>query len=181
MGPTWEANPDAWWHDVEGNLRGPFLGVQTVLPGMVARKRGRVITTGSGTSLAPFPYLTGYASSKAAVAHFIACLAAETRQHGIAVFALGPGLVRSGLTVALAEETIGQQYLPTWGRSLTANALPPERAAELAVFLASGRADALSGRFILVSDDVERLVQRADAIRQQNLYVLKRATLPADG
>ena len=57
------------------------------------------------------------------------------------------------------------------------SALPPERAADLCVFLASGRADAFSGRFILVSDDTEELLRHTDAVREHDLYVLARRTL----
>jgi hypothetical protein len=48
-----------------------------------------------------------------------------------------------------------------------------ERAAELVVFLASGRGDALSGRYIYALDDVEDLVERAPEIQRHDLYVLR--------
>ena len=38
-GPTWEADPQTWWHCQEVNLRGPFLCTLAVLPGMIAPKR----------------------------------------------------------------------------------------------------------------------------------------------
>jgi hypothetical protein len=44
--------------------------------------------------------------------------------------------------------------------------------------LASGRADALSGRFISVFDDVETLLGQAGEIEQQNLYLLKLDKVP---
>jgi hypothetical protein len=44
------------------------------------------------------------------------------------------------------------------------------------VFLASGRADALSGCFINVRDDVTEMVQRADEIREGELYTLRLRT-----
>jgi hypothetical protein len=53
------------------------------------------------------------------------------------------------------------------------DSVPPERAGELAVFLASGRADALTGRFVHVLDDVHDLIRRVDEIRQDDLYVLR--------
>jgi hypothetical protein len=40
------------------------------------------------------------------------------------------------------------------------------------LFLVSGRADALSGRFIHAKDDEEALVRRMDEIRRDNLHVL---------
>jgi hypothetical protein len=48
----------------------------------------------------------------------------------------------------------------------------PERLAQLAVTLASGRADALSGCFLTVNDDVAEMVQRAEEIQRDKLYTL---------
>jgi hypothetical protein len=46
------------------------------------------------------------------------------------------------------------------------------------VALASGRADALSGRYLSVFDDLDDLIRRADAIQQQDLYILRLRTEP---
>jgi hypothetical protein len=67
------------------------------------------------------------------------------------------------------ESSAGRRWLD----SGTHDWLSPERAGELSVFLASGRADALSGRFIHVLDDVHELVRRSEEIRQDDLYVLR--------
>jgi hypothetical protein len=47
-----------------------------------------------------------------------------------------------------------------------------ERAAQMLLFLVSGRADALSGRFILVEDKEEELVRRAEEIQREDLHIL---------
>jgi hypothetical protein len=46
-------------------------------------------------------------------------------------------------------------------------------ATTLVVYLASGAADALSGRYIFATDDVAQMVSRADQIEAQDLYVLR--------
>lgn len=43
IGPIWDVDPEEWWTDVETNIRGPFHCSRAVLPGMLARKRGRII------------------------------------------------------------------------------------------------------------------------------------------
>ncbi len=64
-----------------------------------------------------------------------------------------------------------------FGRYLEEGAgIPPERAADLVVLLASGRADALSGCFIDVNDDVTEMVSRAQEIQQNELYTLRLRT-----
>ena len=55
-GPLWESDSGEWWWCIEVNLRGPFLCSRAVLPGMVARGRGRIITTASGFGLGPLSY-----------------------------------------------------------------------------------------------------------------------------
>ena len=54
--------------------------------------------------------------------------------------------------------------------------IAPDRAANLVAFLASGRADELSGCFITVHDDVAEMVPRADEIREKELYALRLRT-----
>ena len=49
----------------------------------------------------------------------------------------------------------------------------PERAAELVLRLARGEADALSGRYLSVYDDLDALLARAEEIRRDNLYTLR--------
>ena len=43
LGNAAQVDPAEWWREVEINLRGPFLCAHAVLPGMIARRRGRII------------------------------------------------------------------------------------------------------------------------------------------
>lgn len=71
------------------------------------------------------------------------------------------------------ESEAGRKWLP-WFRKLfdRGRDVPAEKAAQLVVQLASGRADALSGRFIDVSDDLAKLLERVDEVKSNNLYTL---------
>ena len=51
--------------------------------------------------------------------------------------------------------------------------VPPARAADLVIMVASGRADALSGRFFTINDDVVGLVERAGAEGLGDLQTLR--------
>jgi short-subunit dehydrogenase len=62
-----------------------------VLPGMVARKRGRVLVTASVASTAPTPFMTIYGATKAFDLSFAEGLRVELAPHGITVTALQPG------------------------------------------------------------------------------------------
>jgi uncharacterized protein YndB with AHSA1/START domain len=68
----------------------------------------------------------------------------------------------------------GQKWIP-WFRRIfdVGRDLPAERAAQFVVELASGRADALSGRFLSVSDDLNALLGEIALIEKDNLYSLR--------
>ena len=53
------------------------------------------------------------------------------------------------------------------------HAVPPELAAKSILFLASGAADALTGRYLTVFDDLNALAAAAETIRRDDLYTLR--------
>ena len=178
VGPLWEVEPNEWWRCVEVNLRGTFLCAKAVVPGMIARQRGRIIITSSLAGVGPWPYMSAYAISKAAVTRLGENLAAETKAHGISVFALHPGPVRTAMWESLFLSEEAKSYLPDMYNHVSrgGSGVPPKRAAELVLFLASGQADALSGCFISVDDDVAGMVQRTEEVQRDELYTLRLRT-----
>lgn len=80
LGPISSADPAAWWHALEVNLGGVFHCARAVLPAMIVRGRGRIINVSSSAGTVPWPYLSAYAISKAALLHFTENLAKETRK-----------------------------------------------------------------------------------------------------
>ena len=68
----------------------------------------------------------------------------------------------------------GQKWIPWFRRIFDEGlGLPAERPAQFVVELASGRADALSGRFLSVSDDLNALLGEIALIEKDNLYSLR--------
>lgn len=181
--PVWEVDPDQWWRTMEIHVRGSFLCARAVLPGMVARQRGRIINLASHAGVHRWPTCSAYAVSKAAIVKFTENLALETKRHDVAVFAVDPGIVTIGLTdQALAMDAPPESpagRAAAWIRQQVAagHAVPPEAGARLIVLLATGRADALTGRYLTVHDDVAELLARAEAIQRADLYTLKLSTL----
>jgi NAD(P)-dependent dehydrogenase (short-subunit alcohol dehydrogenase family) len=171
VGPLWEGDPQAWWQDVEVTLRGTFLCARAVLPGMIERGAGRIVALSSYAANGPRPYSSGYASGKAALLRLCDSLAAEVAEYGISVFAVTPGFVRTKLVEDVASPAAGRRWLPELAER--EDALPADRIAGLVVELATGRADALSGRFLHVLDDLDDLVARADEISNEDGYALR--------
>ena len=79
-----------------------------------------------------------------------------------------PGLVRT----AMVEE--GRGRLPFLQKMLDDGMdVAPDVVAGLVVFLASGRADALSGRLFSVWEDAEEIVRQAEDVKARELYLLR--------
>ena len=171
VGPAWEGDAEAWWRDVEVTLRGAYLCARAVLPGMVERGSGRIVVVSSYAANVPRPWSSGYASGKAALLRLADSLAAEVEGRGVAVFAISPGFVRTELIESVVRSEAGSRYLPELGERT--DALAPELAGELVAELATGRADALTGRFLHVLDDLDDLIARADELRSDDLYALR--------
>ena len=173
IGPLWQLDPAEWRRCVEVNLVGPFIGARTVLPGMVARRRGRIINVSSGAALRPMAYDTSYTSSKAGLVRLTETLAVETKEHGVSCFVIGPGIVRTRLQDPIFNTEAGRKWMPHFGEAVARFGTTADVPAALCVTLASGAADALSGRYLAVGDDIPKLVASAAKIDADNLYTLK--------
>jgi NAD(P)-dependent dehydrogenase (short-subunit alcohol dehydrogenase family) len=187
LGPLWEVDPEEWWRTMDINLRGIFLCARAVLPGMVARRHGRIINIASNAGVYRWPQVSAYSVSKAALVKLTENLAVETKNDGVAVFAVHPGIVTIGLTeqamtTKLPEDSPAGRAMGWIRQEVEAGrAVPPERGAVLVVRLAAGQADALSGRYLTVHDDLDALIERAAEIRRDDLYMLRLCELVPAG
>ena len=71
---------------------------QLVAPGMVARKRGLILTMGSFAGLLPTPLLATYSGSKAFLQYWSSALGAELSPHGVTVELVQSYLVTSAMS-----------------------------------------------------------------------------------
>jgi 3-oxoacyl-[acyl-carrier protein] reductase len=156
---VWKVEPEDWWRVQEVNVLGVFLSCRAVIPAMLERDAGRIVIVASGAAYLPGAQSTAYTSSKAAVHRFAETLANQL-QGRIPVFSISPGLVRTALT-----ESSFPNDAP-W--------TPPELAPRLVRVLASGRADALAGRYLHAEhDDIEDLIARADEVVAKDLNAIR--------
>ncbi len=176
FGPFWQTDVQEWWQGMEVNLHGVVLCSHAVLPGMISRKRGTIINvaSGAGTGAVPPSYFSSYVTSKTAVIRFTECLAEETKEHGIAVFSISPGTVRTAMSEYSLHSAEGRKWLPWFGKIFEEGRnVPADRAAKLILDLASGKANQLSGRYLSIGDDLDALISRAAEIEKNNLYLLR--------
>jgi 3-oxoacyl-[acyl-carrier protein] reductase len=185
IAPVWEADPERWFRDVRTNLYGTFLVCRAVVGRMVARSGkarpsgarncGYVINiVSSGGVGDPHPYSTSYASSKAGSMRLTEGLAAELREYGIPVFAVAPPAILTDMTRFILEDPGGKKWRPNFEQLFERGEdSPPEAVADLCVQLVSGKADALTGRYLLVSQDLQDILDRVDEIAEQDLLTLR--------
>ena len=158
-GISWELDPDEWWRVFEVNVLGVHLSCSAVIPGMLERGRGRIVITGSGAAYLPGATETGYTSSKAAVCRYGETLANALRNR-IPVFVMSPGLVRTAMTEDAFDDDA------PW--------TPTECAPRLVHALATGRFDALAGRYLHAEHDPpETLPGRIEEILADDLNAIR--------
>jgi 3-oxoacyl-[acyl-carrier protein] reductase len=127
--------PTAMWDDMMAvNLRSIFLCTREVLPGMIQRKWGRIISTSSQLAHKGAAEMAHYAAAKAGVIGFTRSLAYEVARDGITVNAICPGPVDTELFRNIPED---------WRRRKLAE-LPIGRA---------GRVDEIAPTAVLLASD----------------------------
>lgn len=161
--PVWMAEPSAWWRTQEVNVLGVLHAVHAVVPGMVARGRGRVIHVGSLIGVRSQPGSSAYACSKASLLRLAEVLAADLEGTGVASISMSPGLVLTRMTEPMKEHLdLPDEAWSDIGRS-----------ADLMVRLAAGDGDALAGTLVHAEDDLDALVSHAEEIRARGWNALR--------
>jgi len=97
---TFEAKLEDWDTMMSANCTGAFRMVRTVLPGMIARGSGHIISTGSIAGLEPYEGGSVYCASKHAVHAFMKVLRYETYDKNIRSTIVAPGFVGAGTEFA---------------------------------------------------------------------------------
>jgi NAD(P)-dependent dehydrogenase (short-subunit alcohol dehydrogenase family) len=173
IGPTWDLAVDDWWRVMEINVKGSLICSNAVLPGMITRRRGRIINIASSTVLAGRPYLSAYSTSKTAVVKFTEILATELIEYNIPVFAIHPGTVNTAMAQSLLRPE-NVRWIP-WFKAIFQEHRddPASVGSQLILYLASGYADSLTGRFFLVPTTPNQLEAQAEQIKTTNSNVLR--------
>ena len=178
LGLIADVDPEDWWREVEINLRGPHLYMHAVLPHMIRRRHGRIINVASVAGLYPIENISAYTASKTALIRLTEAAALENQAHGITIFAIHPGNVRTPMTDFLRLSPDAGQRAPNAQQSFkeayAKDLLDPiEDAVALVLRLASGQADPLTGCYLSVADDVPALIQQADVIQLDSRQKLR--------
>lgn len=144
-GPTLELDLAGWRRVMSVNLDGVFVTAHEAGRRMVPRGRGVILLVSSMYGVVAAPERLGYCVSKAGVAMMAKALAIEWARHGVRVNAIAPGYVRT----PFLEELIARGRLDPAameGRTPIGRLIRPDEIAQLAAFLASDEASAITGQ-----------------------------------
>lgn len=138
-----------WLKTLDTNLNGAFYCCRAVLPDMAERKSGKIINVTSGLGERPFPRFCAYGVSKAGLIQLTRSLSEELRAVNIQVNAINPGVMNTSmqeeirsLDIASVGKDVHERFQ---GLHDAGELLNPAELAPLAVFLASGESDHITG------------------------------------
>lgn len=171
VGPFWESDLSEWRRAFEINFHATASLCHAVLPRMIMARRGRIINVASDAALGPFAHASAYGTSKTALVRFTEALAVELRHTPVRIFAIHPGVIRTGMNESSLASADVQRFLPDFCRIFEQHRdVRPDGAVNLVARLASGSYDRLSGRYLAYDDNLDQLVARSD---EPNLRTLR--------
>ncbi len=126
-----EGSIEHWVQTIETNVTGVFRVCHAIIPGMIARRRGHVVTLGSTAGLDTYPGGAAYATSKHAIHGFSDLLRHDYKREPLRITEIMPGMVRTGFATARhqGDEAKGQQFYDDWPATMQ-----PEDIAAAALF-----------------------------------------------
>jgi 3-hydroxybutyrate dehydrogenase len=144
---------DRWDAIIAINLSSAFHATKAVLPGMKARRSGRIINIASAHGLVASPNKSAYVAAKHGIVGFTKASALETAEEGIRVNAICPGFVHTPLVqkqiedrareAGISEERAAKDII--LAPQPTKEFVTVEQIAAMALYLASDAAAQING------------------------------------
>jgi len=146
--PTHELTDEEWNEIVDVNLNAAFRAARAVLPGMIQRRCGSIVSIASIAAWTPPVNEVAYGTTKTALIGFTRALANEVASTGVRVNAVAPGFVENPYLEKLygAERMESLRNAAPLGRGV----LPSEVAGAVA-WLASDEASYVTGEVLTVA------------------------------
>jgi len=160
--PFHELDEEEWDRVNNVNAKGVFLTTRAVVPHMMKRRSGSIISISSMVGKEAIPYFVHYSASKFAVIGLTQGLAKEMATYDINVNAVCPGVVRTPLWEPLLDqlsENKGISRDEAWQEFVDGIPLgrpqEPEDIGEVVAFLASARARNMTGQGVNVTGGMQ--------------------------
>lgn len=158
-GATFDLSPEQFLSVLRTNMAGVYHGSRMAMRHFLPRKSGKLINILGAGSKKPAPNQNAYGSTKAWIRVFTLALAAETRDSGVGVYALQPGLMDTDLLTEVVtfkeHEKRLHDFMPFLIR---AAGKKPEVAARKALWLASSATDGKTGLDVSVGSTLNLMI-----------------------
>jgi NAD(P)-dependent dehydrogenase (short-subunit alcohol dehydrogenase family) len=142
------ADPEAWGHVIDINLKGVFNGMRAALPVMEAAGGGSILTISSGAAHGPVEAWSHYCASKAAVAMLTRCVDLESADKGIRAIGLSPGTVATEMQREIKASGVNPVSQLDWDVHI-----PADWPARALLWMCSADANDWLGREISLRDE----------------------------
>ena len=151
--PFVDTTPEFWDRVIDINYRGTLNTVHAVLPGMIERQRGRIVSVASDAARVGSSLEAIYAGAKGAVISFSKSVAREVARYGITVNVVCPGPTDTPLIRTMADELgSGERFVDALTKAIPMRRLATaDDVAPAIVFLASDEAGFITGQTLSVS------------------------------
>ena len=158
VSPVEEFPPEKWDQIIAINLSSAFHTTRAAIPGMKARKWGRIINTASAHALVASPFKSAYVAAKHGIAGFTKTVALEVATHGITSNAICPGYVWTPLVEKQIPDTMEARGLTReqvindvlLAAQPTKQFVTVDEIAALALYLAGDMAKSITGAIISI-------------------------------
>jgi 2-deoxy-D-gluconate 3-dehydrogenase len=146
--PFVETTPAEWHRILETNLTGAFNCCRAVGPGMIARRRGKVVNVASVLGARGLSGYAAYSASKGGLLALTRALAVEWARHNVQVNAIAPGwFVTSMNEAAFQDPRTSERLLRNVPARRTGRT---EELGPLVVYLASAASDYVTGEVVFI-------------------------------
>jgi 3-hydroxybutyrate dehydrogenase len=153
VSPVEDFPPEKWDQIIAINLSAAFHATRAAVPGMKARKWGRIISTASAHSLVASPFKSAYVTAKHGIAGFTKTVALELATFGVTVNCISPGYVWTPLVERQIPDTMKARGMSKeqvindvlLAAQPTKQFVTVDQVAALAVFLCSDAASQITG------------------------------------
>lgn len=149
-----DADQEAWGKVIDINLKGVFYGMRAVMPAMIERGQGTIITISSGAAHGPVEAWSHYCASKAGAAMLTRCADKEAGAAGLRIMGLSPGTVATQMQKEIKASGINPVSQLDWSVHI-----PAEWPAKALLWMCSSDADEYIGSEISLRDeDIRRRI-----------------------
>ena len=180
LGPIEDSEWSKWVKAIEVNLIGSAYVMRKSIEVMKKQNSGKIIQLSGGGATQPHPNASSYAASKAAVVRLAETLALEVAVFGIEINSIAPGAMNTRLFEQVIEagaDLVGKEFYEKTLKQRESGGSGFDSATSLAVFLACGDSDGMSGKLIsAIWDDWEHFPRSIEALNSSDIYTIRRIT-----